>query len=77
MKTLVQIQNKLVQRNYSLSTQKTYLSFLRMYANFCKSNHLDPRKDVNPFILNLIENNYAISTQNQAINAIKFYGSIF
>jgi len=73
MKTLVQIQNKLVQRNYSLSTQKTYLSFLRMYANFCKSNHLDPRKDVNPFILNLIENNYAISTQNQAINAIKFY----
>ena len=73
MKTLVQIQNKLIQRNYSLSTQKTYLSFLKMYAKFCKSNNLDPRKDVNPFILNLIENNYAISTQNQAINAIKFY----
>jgi len=73
MKTFVQIQNKLLQRNYSLSTQKTYLSFLKMYAKFCRLNNLDPKKDVNPFILHLIENNYAISTQNQAINAVKFY----
>jgi site-specific recombinase XerD len=73
MKTLGLIQNKLKQRNYSLSTQKTYLSFLKMYAKFCRLNKLNPKKDVNAFILNLIENNYAISSQNQAINAVKFY----
>jgi site-specific recombinase XerD len=73
MKTMQLIKNKLKQRNYSISTQKTYLSFLKMYAKFCVEKQLDAKKDANAFILHLIELNYAISTQNQAINAIKFY----
>lgn len=73
MTTFERIKNKLKQRNYSESTQKTYYSFLKMYAKFCREKQLDPKKDANAFILQLIDLDYAISTQNQAINAIKFY----
>jgi len=73
MKALNLIQQKLKQRNYSLSTQKTYVSFLKKYAAFCNLKSLDPKKDVNAFILDLIDKGYAISSQNQAINAVKFY----
>ncbi len=44
-----------------------------MYAKFCRINNLDPKKDVNAFILDLIDKGYAISSQNQAINSVKFY----
>ncbi len=73
MTALGLIKNKLKQRNYSPSTQKTYISFLNMYAKFCRINNLDPKKDVNSFILDLIDKGYAISSQNQAINSVKFY----
>lgn len=63
---------KLKQKNYSPSTQKTYLNFISSYLLFCDQNQYNYENSVTPFLLKLISKKYSISSQNQAINAIKF-----
>lgn len=67
------IEQKMLQRNYAKRTIDVYLGSLKQYAAFCRLKQLNPKEDIQPFLLYLIEMNYSISYQNQVINAVKFY----
>jgi site-specific recombinase XerD len=73
MKTLFEIEQKMIRRNYSSSTISTYLGILKKYASFCKKNNLNPKEDVHPFLQHIVNQGYSTSYQNQAINAVKYY----
>ena len=73
MKNIDRIREKMIRRNYSENTIRTYIGILILYAKFCRLNSLNPKEDVEPFIQDLIKNKYSTSYQNQAINAIKYY----
>lgn len=61
------------QKNYSQRTIAVYLGCLRQYASYCKHHQLNPKEDIQTYLLHLIGKNYSVSYQNQVINAIKFY----
>ena len=67
------IEQKMKQRNYSRRTIEVYLGCLRQFAAFCKLNGLNPKEDIQPYLLFLIDKGISISHQNQVINAVKFY----
>lgn len=67
------IENKMRQRNYAKRTIEVYIGCLRQFAAYCRLHRLDPKKDIQPFLLYLIEKNYSLSYQNQVINAVKYY----
>lgn len=69
----IAIERVMLQRNYAKSTMETYIGCLRQYAKFCANNDLNPKEDIQAFLLFLIKNKYSISYQNQVINAVKFY----
>ena len=67
---------KLVQRRYSLNTQKTYLSLFKKYLLFFKSRPIREitKAEIEDYVYFLIKSkNISFSTQNQIVNAIKFY----
>ncbi|MBM3205871.1 integrase, partial [Candidatus Shapirobacteria bacterium] len=61
-------------RNYSFKTIKTYLSCLREYFDFKKSDleKIDEEK-IKQFLLNKQDKNYSSQTVNLYLNAIKFF----
>ncbi|MEZ4916911.1 MAG: tyrosine-type recombinase/integrase [Chitinophagales bacterium] len=67
------IEQKMLQRNYAQRTIDVYIGCLRQFAAYCRLHQLNPKEDIQPFLLYLIEKNYSVSYQNQMINAVKFY----
>lgn len=67
------IEQKMRQRNYAQRTIEVYLSSLKQFAAYCRLHGLNPKEDIQPFLLYLIEMKYSVSYQNQVINAVKFY----
>jgi site-specific recombinase XerD len=68
--------NLLVQKRYSLNTQKIYISYFSDFMRHVNHSQLErvSKEEINAYILKLIkENNISSSQQNQRINAIKFY----
>ena len=62
-------------RHYSLSTEKTYLSWVRQYILHCGKQHPKDlgKRDLEAFLSHLaVERNVAPSTQTQALSAILF-----
>ncbi len=67
---------KLIRVRYSESTIKTYSKYFKDFQSAFTSLNLDEisSKDINSYILNLIEKQkISASQQNQRINSIKFY----
>jgi integrase/recombinase XerD len=71
-----QMRKRLKLKNYSLSTQKTYMEQFKLFLRFFPDSHpgdLD-ESEIKHYLLYLIEKKkLSVSTQNQAINAIKFF----
>ncbi|MEZ4929292.1 MAG: tyrosine-type recombinase/integrase, partial [Chitinophagales bacterium] len=67
------VEQKMLQRNYAKRTIDVYIGCLKQYAAYCRLHQLNPKEDIQPFLLYLIEQNYSVSYQNQIINAVKFY----
>jgi len=68
--------NILVQKRYSLNTQKIYISYFSDFMRAFKQRKFESitKEEINAYILKLIkENDISSSQQNQRINAIKFY----
>ena len=68
--------DKLLQKRYSLSTQKTYIAYMKDFVEAFGFNNIEQIRpeQINAYILNLIqEKHISPSEQNQRINAIKFY----
>jgi site-specific recombinase XerD len=73
---LLQYKQKLIQRRYSVNTQKTYLSLFKkfLYRFNDKTINDISKAEIEGYIYSLIRTkNISFSTQNQIINAIKFY----
>ncbi len=72
---LEQVRHAIRVKHYSLSTEKSYLYWIRFFIRFHQLRH--PRglseRDVQRFLTYLaVERNVAAGTQNQALNAIVF-----
>jgi len=68
--------NLLIQKRYSLNTQKIYLSYFSDFMRHFNHSKLErvSKEEINTYILMLIKtHNISSSQQNQRINAIKFY----
>lgn len=73
---LIQLQNALRLRNYSLRTEQAYLYWTRKFLAFYP--HLLPQemgsRQVSAFLTRLaVESNLAASSQNQALSALLFF----
>ena len=71
-----QLKSEIRQRNYSISTERTYLHWLKRYIVF--HNNTSPKdmseSEVAAFLEHLaVERNVSASTQNLALNALVFY----
>jgi integrase/recombinase XerD len=67
---------KLVEKRYSPNTIKTYISYMKAFAEEFKQHSLESvtNAQINDYLLNLIRNKgISASQQNQRISAIKFY----
>lgn len=74
--SLNKYKNLLIQKRYSLNTQKIYLCYFKDFCQYFKDYDLDTiQKDqINSYLLELIKTkNISPSQQNQRINTIKFY----
>ncbi len=72
-KLLDQVRNSLRQRNYSYSTEKTYISWIRRYILYHDKRHPGEmgEKEIGEYLTYLaIERKISPSTQNQALNSI-------
>ncbi|MEA3355135.1 MAG: site-specific tyrosine recombinase/integron integrase [Patescibacteria group bacterium] len=71
---LKKTENEMILRNYSQRTVKSYLSCLKDYFEFKKSdeNILDIN-NIKQFLIKKIKKGYAPQTVNQNLNAIKFF----
>jgi len=74
-KLLDQVRATLRRKHYSLSTERSYLEWIRRFIRFHQLKH--PRQmgkeEIEAFLNHLaIDKNVAASTQNQALNAIVF-----
>ncbi|MCD8528408.1 MAG: site-specific integrase, partial [Chitinophagales bacterium] len=61
------------QRNYAPRTIEVYICSLKQYAAYCRLHGLNPKEDIQAYLLYLIEMGFSVSHQNQVINAVKFY----
>jgi len=67
---------KLEQKRYSPSTQKTYIAYFKDFCHYFTEYQLEniSTENINQYILSLIlKEKISASEQNQRINAIKFY----
>jgi len=72
-KLLDQVRNSLRQRNYSYSTEKTYISWIKRFIIFHDKRHPKEmgEKEIGEYLTHLaVDRNVAPKTQNQALNAI-------
>lgn len=72
-KLLDRVRNSLRQRNYSVSTERTYLFWIKDYIIFHKKRHPNEmgEKEIGEYLTYLaIERKVSPSTQNQALNSI-------
>ncbi len=70
------MRKKLKTRNYSPSTQKTYIDQFKLFIHFFPNSHPEDlgRAEIEHYIMHCIEKKkVSPSTQNQVINAIKFF----
>lgn len=72
---LVQVQEAIRSRHYSLRTEQSYIQWIRRYIHFHEKRH--PRdmgeKEVSSFLSHLaVERRVSASTQNQALSALLF-----
>lgn len=75
MKTLLlQTEEVLKLRNYSIKTIKSYLIYINQYLEFSKKNNLKDKKEaIKNFLLEKLENGKSSQTVNLALNSIKFF----
>ena len=69
---------KLTLKKYAQNTGKTYIACFERFINYYKESdidHLDTR-DIQKYLVYLVEKNASNSYLNQAINSIKFYYEI-
>nr|WKN34433.1 tyrosine-type recombinase/integrase [Tunicatimonas sp. TK19036] len=74
--TIQQTRLHLQQRNYSHSTQKTYLGMLKVFIHYFQGEDLAQlsEEQIRTFLVETCyQTNLSLSYQNQMINAIKFY----
>jgi site-specific recombinase XerD len=72
-KLLDQVRNSLRQRNYSYSTEKTYISWIKRFILYHDKRHPKEmgEKEIGDFLTHLdVDRRVAPKTQNQALNAI-------
>lgn len=75
MKLLEIVRDEIRRRNYSLSTEKRYLEWIKQYIRFHEMKHPNQleERDVVRFLNHLVQTrNVAASTQNQALCALVF-----
>ncbi|WP_347841526.1 site-specific tyrosine recombinase/integron integrase [uncultured Draconibacterium sp.] len=68
--------DKLIQKRYSESTQRTYSAYFKDFLHFFRDVDINDlsKDDINDYMLKLVaEDKISASEQNQRINAIKFY----
>jgi len=68
--------DKLIQKRYSESTQRTYSAYFKDFLHFFRDADINDlsKDDINDYMLKLVaEDKISASEQNQRINAIKFY----
>jgi integron integrase len=74
-KLLDQVRGAIQRKHYSLSTEQTYVSWIKRYILFHKKRH--PKEmgsaEIEAFLTHLaVDQNVAASTQNQALSALLF-----
>jgi integron integrase len=74
-KLLDQVRGAIQRKHYSLSTEQTYVSWIKRYILFHKKQH--PKEmgsaEIEAFLTHLaVDQNVAASTQNQALSALLF-----
>jgi integron integrase len=75
MKLLETVRAEIRRRNYSLSTEKRYLEWIKQYIRFHELQHPNQleERDIVRFLNHLVQTrNVAASTQNQALCALVF-----
>jgi len=71
---LLQTENLLKLRNYSVKTRKSYLFYIKKYLQYAKINNLKEKKQaVEIFLLSEVEKGKSSQTINLSLSAIKFF----
>ena len=71
---ILQTENLLKLRNYSVKTRKSYLLYIKQYLNFVKKKNFKNKQEaVEKFLLEKVEKNNSSQTINLALNAVKFF----
>ena len=74
MQILEKIKNKLLLRNYSPKTIKSYLFYIKEYLDFSKNKNIkDKNKAIEKFLLEKQKKGKSPQTINLALSAIKFF----
>ncbi len=75
MKNLIlQTENLLKLRNYSVKTRKSYLLYVKQYLDFVKKKKFKNKQEaVEKFLLEKVERKKSSQTVNLALNAVKFF----
>ena len=72
---LVQVQEAIRSRHYSLRTEQSYIQWIRRFIHFHNKRHPGDmgEKEVSSFLSHLaVERRVSASTQNQALSALLF-----
>ncbi len=75
MKNIVlQTENLLKLRDYSVKTRKSYLLYIRQYLNFVKDKKFQNKQEaVEKFLLERFVDKKSPQTINLVLNAVKFF----
>ncbi len=75
MKNLIlQTENLLKLRNYSVKTRKSYLLYIKQYLDFVKKRKFKNKQEaVEKFLLEKVKRKKSPQTVNLALNAVKFF----
>ena len=62
-------------KHFALSTERSYVAWLRRYCDFIKTlpSHLASERKLEQFLTALAREGVSASTQNQAFNAVLFF----
>ena len=74
-KLLDKLRDKIIQKGYSISTEKTYIYWNKYYILYHNKKHPTQmgKKEIEEFLTHLVvDKNVSPTTQNQAFNAILF-----
>ena len=71
---ILQTENSLKLRNYSVKTRKSYLLYIKQYLDFVKKKKFKNKQEaVEKFLLEKVERKKSSQTVNLALNAVKFF----